>query len=107
MNTTKPVTHTPGPWHIGQSREWDDDGEPYDQLAIYSAEGVKVAKVETWLKHAREESEANAQLISLTPDLVNALRGMLNWAMRVKQHTPGLEIAIALNILAKAEWRAL
>jgi hypothetical protein len=76
MNTTQPATHTPGPWHIGQSREWDD-GELHEQLAVYSAEGVKTAKVETWLKHCREESEANARLIAAAPELLAALKALL------------------------------
>lgn len=68
MSTTQ-TSHTPGPWRIGQSRAGNEDHEPCEQLAIYNrAQGVKVAKIETWIGRVeREESEANARLIASAP----------------------------------------
>ena len=66
--------HTPGPYSVGQYGTLDDTGNKVEQLAIYGADGVKIAVVETWLgDQERAESEANAHLIAAAPELFEAL----------------------------------
>ena len=55
---------TPGPWRIGQY-----DGE----FAIYDAEQYKLVSLPTWRGEAAAEAAANARLISLAPDMAEAL----------------------------------
>jgi len=60
------MPHTPTPWNIGQyQRELDWYGNEVLVTGIYSKQdGVKVAKVETWLgEEYKAESDANAELI--------------------------------------------
>ena len=64
------TTHTPGPWHphaLGLARS----GEPEFEIH-WSADGECVAEV--------VHGEANARLIAAAPELLDALKGMVNLA---------------------------
>jgi hypothetical protein len=41
-------------------------------------------------------------LHAAAPDLLVALEGMLEWARRVTQRNPGMEVANAMNAITKA-----
>lgn len=70
--------HTPGPWEIRRSQS----GYPYQIRAphIQDAPGA-IIDVTRWgsiSMPSSEEGEANARLISATPDLLEALRNCLS-----------------------------
>ncbi len=50
-----------------------------------------------------DEYDANGRLLAAAPELLAALEGMLEWARRVKQRNPGMEVFNACNALAKAK----
>jgi hypothetical protein len=95
MNTdTKTIQHTPGPWAI--SGYDSENGTP---AYISGKGGEPIASIH----RLNPDAEPNARLIAAAPDILQALEGMLNWASRVKQLNPGLEIANALNAVNKAK----
>ena len=51
------------------------------------------------------DNEADARLFAAAPAMYEALKGMLEWARRVKQNNPGPEVMEALNAIARAEGR--
>ena len=59
--------HTPGPWSIGNYKP-----EGITQDCIYSADGVRVATMESWKGDAGSETDANAHLIAAAPGLLVA-----------------------------------
>jgi len=50
-----------------------------------------------------DEDEANLRLIAAAPELLAACRGMLEWARRVKENNPGMEVLKACQAIARAE----
>jgi hypothetical protein len=94
--TENTVAGTPGPWRVGDAGHTifgapDPTRNTPDQVAT--------------LCRTRFSTRSNARLIAAAPELLDALRGMLEWARRVEQHTPGLEVAQAVTAIAKAEGR--
>ncbi len=66
MQATKPVTHTPGPWHTGTGKA---------EIIVYATDGYAVADAKVYHgRHAEGEAEANARLIAAAPDLLAALK---------------------------------
>ena len=51
------------------------------------------------------DANANAALIAAAPELLDALKGMLEWARRVKELNLGMEVFNATQAIAKAEGR--
>jgi regulator of protease activity HflC (stomatin/prohibitin superfamily) len=105
MNTQK---HTDGPWGI--FNRYNDEMERVN--AIYSNnDGTKVASVEIWRGLMPEaESEANARLIAAAPELLAALKGLMQRAVEdaEKYAQNGNEpiwayISDASDAIAKAE----
>jgi hypothetical protein len=47
-------------------------------------------------------ADANARLIAAAPELLEALKGMMEWARRVKGSNPGPEVFEASAAIAKA-----
>ena len=72
----KTTHHTPGPWKTR------DPSSVYDALGRYIHQGSGTMPEHHSLP--REEAAANARLIAAAPDLLEALKGMLEWARRVK-----------------------
>lgn len=72
--TKEKMTHTPGPWSIGNP--------PYgDRTYVYSndATGSAIANVKlTYVPRSMAELEANARLIAAAPDLLNVCRMILD-----------------------------
>ena len=88
----KTAGHTPGPWRVI---------EQDDEMVISSDTSTDdVATV-----FGGDSIEANAKLIAAAPSLLEALKGMLEWARRVKQSNPGLEVLNAIIAIDKAEGR--
>ena len=93
------MTHTPGPWFNANGMD-DCNGyvattDKTSTIRIVSCHGVFV----------EGERKANARLIAAAPELLEALKEMLEWARRVKVRNPGMEVANAINAIAKAEGR--
>ena len=111
---TKPLTksvaqvkHTPGKWKIFDTTAIEkifpdlQNSSNNGQLEIFAGD-TPVAKIRNGF--AREAKE-NARLIAAAPELLEALEGMLEWARRVKERNPGMEIANAMRAVLKAEGR--
>lgn len=79
----KPVEGTTGMWQV------------------VSADDQLVAMVPN---HTDDETaEERAKLLAASPELLKGLRGMLEWARRVKEKNPGMEIAEAGAAITKAD----
>ena len=100
--------HTPGPWHTLCHGDSLEDGSHRVTIAGPSTPDNFAGQVATaWRKGASaEEVEANARLIAAAPDLLDALKGMMEWARRVRAANPGMEVAEAMNAIARVEGRA-
>ena len=98
------MTHTPGPWKVyhdngsfGSGGCWGvetDEPSPHGRTIAVMAQGNY---------ENAPNARANARLIAAAPELLDALKGMLEWARRVKEKNPGQEIVNALNAVARAE----
>ena len=94
----KPAQFTPGPWyphlakadHCLSSSVWG--AEPGNQIAVIGGKSLQTMN-------------ANATLIAAAPAMYEALKGMLEWARRIKQNNPGPEVMNALKAIAQAEGR--
>ena len=75
-------------WHVN-CRGIDEHGIPL--VAVDGSQSIKAVD--------------RRYLIEAAPDLLEALKGMMEWARRVKQLNPGNEIGIAHNAIMKAEGR--
>lgn len=93
MNTTHAVSHTPGPWAIStDNTPWTEgdaeiahaNGEPFGLTLILTdildADGEVVARCE-WepgsTVERQAELEANARLIAAAPEMLEALRALV------------------------------
>ena len=89
--------HTPGPW---RSRELGSEGARImPDYGDVRERGKTIADV-----RGRDTLTdfANARLIAAAPELLEACKGMIEWARRAKQANPGMEIARAKAAIAKA-----
>jgi len=82
------MTHTPGPWSIGEYRTGISDswreGESLYERAIYSADQTKLAVCEQWIGDKESaEAEANAALIAAAPQLLAALEATIKPLVRL------------------------
>ena len=79
-------THTPGPWHL------------IDQTEIRNASGCTVCVTSEYRVPGREqEAIADARLIAAAPDLLAALRAMLeNWEFGGLQPYPIAQVRAAI-----------
>jgi hypothetical protein len=90
MTTTQ---HTPGPWKA----------EGWNNLVVNSRDGDTIIIEPGGSKYAKlEELQANALLIAAAPELLEALKGMMEWARRVKGYNPGPEPSIVHSVIRKA-----
>ncbi len=91
------MTHTPGPWTVNG---------PWHIEAPYISQEHNlpriVAQVVKGFYISDEEREANAALIAAAPALLEACKGMLEWARRVKHANSGPEIAQAQAAITQA-----
>jgi hypothetical protein len=102
---TTQATHTPGPWEISKN----EAGE----LDICEAGAGNMLADLAKCKNA----EANARLIAAAPDLLEALRGLIDQLEAAGIHIPGedsgqwhgaegISFSRAIEAIAKAEGRA-
>lgn len=90
---TIPATHTPGPWAI--------TNEHCDNITVH-ADGLYVANIVT-NRDCVDDDTANARLIAAAPELLEALRGMVDHAYHGVRAEHWRRVAIAA--LAKATGR--
>lgn len=89
--------HTPGPWFVGETWKL--------RPPIYCNTG-EICTTE----HGQEDSRANARLIAAAPELLEALKELVEWAMDaateldIPTHSPSC-ISKARAAIAKAEGR--
>ena len=97
---SKQTRHTPGPW-ITVMTDGDDIAAEYFRDS-YSAHHRSVEASEitdgTWTGVV-----IPLRLAASAPDLLAALRGMLEWARRVHGPNPGPEVAAAVAAINLAE----
>ena len=98
------MSHTPTPWNIDNT----DYGAPLIRAKTCWMKGSRdVAKVLYHYGSEDPEVDQNAAFIvracNAHEELVEALRGMLEWARRVKEINPGPEVAKAVSALRKAQ----
>jgi hypothetical protein len=90
----KSVKYTPPTW---EWRCWGDG-----QMALVS-NGMRIMGAFDNDKLKRDmPNSANARLIAAAPDMLEALKGMLEWARRVKESNPGPEVSTAITAIKKA-----
>lgn len=91
------MTHTPGPWHTVDST--------FGNIFVESSSDGSVCKVAQ-----KKNMVANAQLITAAPDLLEALRVMVDHASEKYPHFEAergtKDIQQALDAIAKAEGRS-
>jgi hypothetical protein len=99
---------SPGPWAVNTYPRIGSNTRIGYRVTAGPSGGITVTAIEPGSTTDRtdEVAEANARLIAAAPDLLEALRGMLEWARRVEQRNPGPEVAHAATVIAKAEGRA-
>ncbi len=91
---TKTPKHTPGPWHY-----FPDDHDGFEGPSVQSGFGLVVYTLEPG-----EENEANARLIAAAPDLLAALRYMVEAQNTFFDHADRrASLAKAKEAIAKAE----
>lgn len=107
MSTQK---HTQGPWRANFATT--DKGLKVCQILGHTTKtsGIVVADLSVvgidgmkGIGAYDKESIANAHLIAAAPALLEACKGMLEWARRVEEKNPGMEVAQAVNAIAQAE----
>lgn len=116
---TTQATHTPGLWSVSIDRDKYDSS--LDDIRVLAEEWrnhpqgpLTIAQVN---QHLAGESVANARLIAAAPDLLEALRGLLDQLEAVGIYIPGedsgqwhgaegLSFRKASEAIAKAEGRA-
>lgn len=93
--------HTAGPWYIRTNRHPDTDGRPWGWLDAAPPGGPQrniPGVTVTWTRGCT--SEANARLIAAAPDLLAALRGMLNIGETKAEYDAAIQRAV--DAIAKA-----
>ena len=91
--------HTPGPYQIFRMG---------NQIGICSLTadrrfGTKIACIEATNLIDDDTANANAKLLVAAPELLEACKGMVEWARRVKGSNCGPEVAKAIFVIDKAE----
>lgn len=98
--TTK---HTPGPW------TWTADlCDPREPRIISAADGIEGAQV--WWQGSADEADANARLIALAPEMLEALKAEVErietlHTLKVRQAIPDWfeRLAALRALIARAE----
>lgn len=98
--------HTPGPWRV------DGGVSEYGAPAVYALEDVRGGKRNRMFATVyggpdtpREETVANARLIALAPEMLEAIERLL-WLIEIELKIDGQHItAGARSLLARAEGR--
>jgi PAS domain-containing protein len=100
---TTQATHTPGPWEISKNEAGELD-------ICEAGAGNMIADLAKC-----KNAEANARLIAAAPDLLEALRGSVEWLRTLREENEaaviesapdGFSLCDAEGIIAKAEGRA-
>lgn len=106
----KPATHTPGPWETKRAAT----PEAFPQFGVYAENGnghdLAHAVSHGTDTHTHAETEANARLIAAAPDLLAALRRLVDCQDEQDQTAFFMRFDSACNnaqeAIAKAEGRA-
>ena len=107
----KHTTHTPGPWIIAKERnEWGNEQIRIDAFIFSADRGYCIASL-VEVEQAGDDTLANARLIAAAPELLEALKAMMEaYASKVqetikREGTGRLHSAVksALHAIAKAE----
>ncbi len=99
------ITYTKGQWKIKHEVPGIPKTRKHHEIYLIS-DGWCIGWVNCghhWYKE--KQAIANAALIAAAPELLDALKGMLEWARRVKELNLGMEVFNATQAIAKAEGR--
>jgi len=90
-------THTPGPWRVG----------PVDDTVVTDADGKEVAAIDGDYNSPDEwpRMEANARLIAAAPEMLSALKRLVNPIPGTTRLPPWV-YGIVVPVIAKAEGRS-
>ena len=94
------MNHTPGPWRIEPNIGFEPDIVKDNEAGTWPD-----CSVICTMNGPIDFSGNDARLIAAAPELLEGLKGMLEWARRVKVSNPGPEIRNAIAAIAKAEGR--
>lgn len=92
---TKEIKHTPAPWHVG------DTNKNFDAI-VYGADSLCIANCTKVRGRSIEEEDANAQLIAAAPELLEALKSLVN-AHDTTCRSESIAITQARKAINKAE----
>ena len=104
--TEKDTKHTAGPWKSKRENMERPNGELFArwQVGSMNADPWDIATLESFSEAVDAEQDANARLIAAAPELLEALKGMVE---RYASHDSGRadpnEPAAARAAIAKAE----
>lgn len=90
------MSHTPGPWRIGNSHSWNVIGADGHLVASATFGGYQDDKKQ------RAEVDANARLISAAPDLLKACEAAYSILIQESQD-PNRAAAVLREVIAKAK----
>ena len=106
MNTTiKSAQFTPGPRIERTPGNWTVQHNNNDDTTYIVANDLHLGADMVAEIYRVSAYEGNAHLIAAAPAMYEALKGMLEWARRIKQNNPGPEVMNALKAIAQAEGR--
>lgn len=91
-------------WIVTAGSHWEDDTRGYQggDIGYTLEDGSAIAQMRDCQFQAQY-----ARLFAAAPDLLEACKGMLQWARRTKlsEPNPGVEVLNAINAIDKAEGR--
>lgn len=107
-----PKTHTPGPWMFGPVKEWTEkngaarlkDGKGW--FIGPEGRGLDIAHVHLTSSQDAGTQEANARLMTASPDLLTALQGIIN-AYNANPEPIHYKISAAINAARDSVTKAI
>lgn len=102
--STDSVTHTPEPWSTYPVGIRSSDGDERLQRSVVSG-SREICTVWNDPENPKRK-HADAALISAAPDLLEALRKLVEWQDEVKNAVPRIYLDRAQSAIAKAEGRS-
>jgi hypothetical protein len=93
------MSHTPGPWKVEEYRNhfeiWPD---PKNNLGC----GTMIAATHDWIPGGRVDDAANARLIAAAPELLEALKAIIEGGRMNKNSRVQYLVEIARSAVSKA-----
>ena len=94
--------HTPGPWQIDPAEQHDTSGSRIFKVCNAKPYGGLIADVSAWWVDT-QSAEANARLIAAAPELLKALKMVVNKLEGWSYHSTAAKEGRAAIALASAQ----